>query len=242
MDGDGNEGARRRGGPGRRLDALALGQFIQAVRRGASVEEAARTAGFALCTFYRRRRRNPEFAAAWAEAMEASDAPRLIKPGNGRRLQLRKTRQLRFTDSRKDVFLAHFAGTCDLAASAEAAGVCASTVRNHRRKDPEFDSDCDSALEQGYKHLEEEAVRERLAALERHKAGIVPAGEAATEFDRQIKLLNQWRRRDGRLGPMARSREVLKKWSFDEAIKALEKRLKALKIPIAPPPKRGSET
>lgn len=241
MDGIGTEGARGRGGPGRRLDGLAMGQFVQAVRRGASVEAAAEAAGFALSTFYRRRRKDPEFAAIWAEAMEASDAPRLIRPGNGRRLQLRKTRKLRFTAAKKDVFLAHFAGTCDLAAAAEAAGVSVDTVRNHRRKDPEFNADCDCALEQGYKHLEEEAVRERLAAQEGLKAGIAPAGEAATEFDRQMKLLSQWRRRNGRLGPMARSREVLKIWSFDEAMTLLQKRLKALKIPISPPPKREGE-
>lgn len=241
MGESGTRGARRRGGPERRVDALAMGQFIQALRRGASVEEAARAAGFDASSFYRRRRRDPDFALAWAEAMAASDAPRLIRPGNGRRLQLRKTRKLRFTAAKKDVFLAYFAGTCDLAAAAEAAGVCVDTVRNHRRKDPEFNADCDAALEQGYRHLEEEAVRERLAAQERLKAGIVPAGEAAAEFDRQMKLLGQWRRRDGRLGPMARSRQVLKSWSFDDAMALLEKRLKALKIPIAPPPKREGE-
>lgn len=241
MDKTGSEGARRRGGPERRVDALAMGRFIQALRRGASVEEAAKAAGFGVSSFYRKRRADAEFAAAWAEAMEASDAPRLIKPGNGRRLQLRKTRQLHFTAKKKAVFLAHFAGTCDLAAAAEAAGVSVSTVRNHRLKDPEFDAGCEAALEQGYKHLEEEAVRERLAAQARLKAGIVPAGEAAAEFDRQMKLLSQWRRRDGRLGPMARSREALKNWSFDESMKVLEKRLKALKIPIAPPPKQEGE-
>ncbi len=245
MDGSGADGVRRRGGPKRRIDALAMGQFIQALRRGAGVEEAAKAAGFSLSNFYRKRRADPEFAAVWADAMEASDAPRLNKPANGRRLQLRKTRKLRFTQAKKEIFLAHFAGTCDLAAAAEAAGVCVSTVRNHRLKDPEFNLGCDAALEQGYKHLEEEAVRERLAAQERLKAGIVPAGEVAGEFDRLIKLLNQWRRRDGRLGPQARSREVLKRWSFDEAMETLEKRLKALKIPIPipipPPPKPEGE-
>jgi len=239
MDGNGAKKARGRGEPLRRVDALAMGRFIQALRRGESVEAAAKAAGFNVSNFYRRRRKDPDFAAAWADAMEASDSPRLIKPGNGRRLQLRKTRKLRFTQAKKDVFLAHFAGTCDLAAAAEAANVCVATVRNHRLKYPEFDADCQEALEQGYQHLEEEAVRERIAAMARLKAGIAPAGEAATEFERQMKLLAHWRRRDGRLGPRARSRETLKRWSFDEAMGALEKRLKALKIPI--PPKRGDE-
>lgn len=218
-----------------------MGQFIQALRRGASVEEAARTAGFGASSFYRKRRADPAFALEWTEAMEASDAPRLIKPGNGRRLQLRKTRRLRFTQAKKDKVLAHFAGTCDLAASAEAAGVHPSTVRNHRLKDPEFDSGCRAALDQGYAHLEEEAVRERLAAQARIKSGIAPVGEAAQEFDRQIKLLAQYRRRDGRLGPQARSREALRAWSFEKSMAALEKRLKALKIPIAPPTKKEGE-
>jgi hypothetical protein len=239
MDGTGKEGARRRGGPERRVDSLAMGQFIQALRRGAGTVEAAKAAGFSVTSFYRKRRADPEFAAVWAEAMEASDAPRLIRPANGRQLQLRKTRKLHFTAAKKDVFLAHFAGTCDLAAAAEAAGVCVSTVRNHRLKDPEFNAGCEAALEQGYRHLEEEALRERLAAQERLRAGIVPAGEAAAEFDRQMKLLGQWRRRDGRLGPQARSREVLKRWSFDDSMKALEKRLKGLNIPVPPPKKEG---
>lgn len=223
------------------MDALAMGVFVQALRRGATVEQAAARAGFDASSFYRKRRADPDFAAAWAEAMEASDAPRLIKPGNGRRMQLRKTRKLRFTDAKKELFLDHFAGTCDLAASAEAAGVCVETVRNHRRKYPEFDAACDEALAQGYKTLEEEAVRERLAAQARLKKGRMPKGEAAAEFDRQMKLLAQWRRRDGTLGPRARSRQALTSWSFNDSMAALEKRLKALKIPVAPPKTREGD-
>ena len=214
------------------MDALAMGQFIQALRRGATVTQAARKAGFSETSFYRKRRADAEFALVWAEALEASDAPRLIRPGNGRRLQVRHTRRLKFTEAKKEVFLSHFAGTCDMATSAEAAGVCTDTVRNHRMNDPEFAARCQAALEQGYATLEEEAVRERIAAIARLKAGVLPAGEAAGEFERQMKLLAQWRRRDGSLGPRAHARETLKRWSFDEAIAALEKRLRALRIPL----------
>lgn len=223
------------------MDELAMGVFIDALRRGATVEQAAAKAGFAASSFYRKRRAEPDFALVWAEAFEASDAPKLIKPGNGRRMQLRKTRRLRFTDSKKEVFLDHFAGTCDLAASAKAAGVCEQTVRNHRRKDPEFDAGCAAALEQGYTALEEEAVRERLAAQERLRKRRMPKGEAAAEFDRQMKLLAQWKRRDGTLGPRAWSRQALASWSFNDSMAALEKRLRALKIPIAPPNRREGE-
>lgn len=223
------------------MDALAMGVFVQALGRGATVVEAAAKAGFGASSFYRKRAADPDFAAEWAEAMEASDAPRLIKPGNGRRMQLRKTRKLRFSPAKKEIFLDHFAGTCDLAESAEAAGVCADTVRNHRRKDPEFDAACQAALDQGYATLEEEAVRERLAALARLKKKRVPKGEAAAEFDRQMKLLAQWKRRDGTLGPRARSRQALTSWSFNDSMEALAKRLKALKIPVAPPKRREGE-
>lgn len=232
---------KRRGGPERRVDALAIGVFIQALRRGATVTEAAAAAGFGASSFYRKRRADPEFAAVWAEALEASDAPKLIKPGNGRPMQMRRTRRLRFSDAKKGLFLAHFAGSCDLAAAAEAAGVSPSTVRNHRLKDPEFDAACRSALELGFAALEEAAVRERLAAQERLKAGIVPTGEVPAEFERQMKLLEYWRRRDGRIGPRARSRETLKRWSFDEAMEALAKRLKALNIPVTLPEREQEE-
>jgi hypothetical protein len=225
--------ARARGGPERRVDALAMGQFIQALRRGATVEAAAKAAGFHVRSFYRKRDADPDFAAAWQEALELSDAPKLVKPGNNRRLQMRRTRRLRFTEAKKETFLAHFAGTADLAASAEAAGVCVDTVRNHRNKDCEFDARCAMALEQSYRTLEEEAVRERLAAQQKLKEGILPAGQAAEEFERQMKLLAQWRRRDGTLGPRGRAKASQQSWNFDDAIAALEKRLAALKIPLA---------
>jgi hypothetical protein len=210
-----------------------MGQFIQALRRGATVEAAARKAGFSLRSFYRKRKAEEGFDLAWSEALEASDAPKLIMPGNGRRMQLRHTRRLKFTDDKKEVYLSHFAGTCDMASAAEAAGVCTDTVRNHRMKDPEFAARCQAALEQGYVRLEEEAVRARIAAAEKLKAGVLPAGEAAVEFERQLKLLAQWRRRDGSLGPRAHARETLKRWTFEEAIEALEKRLRALRIPLS---------
>ena len=209
-----------------------MGRFVQGLRRGEKSEDAAKAAGFALSSFCRRRRKDPDFALAWAEALEISNAPRLIKPGNGRRLQLRKTRRVRFTEAKKDVFLAHFGGTCDTASSAEAAGVCVSTVRNHRLKDPGFDARCRAALEQGYATLEEKAVRERLEALRKIEEGLLPTGEAAVEFERQMKLLAQWRRRDGSLGPRALSKESPTRWTFEEAMAVLEKRLKALRIPV----------
>jgi hypothetical protein len=58
-------------------------------------------------------------------------------------------------------------------------------------------------------------VRERLERLRRFRDGIVPAGEMAGEFDRQMKLLAQWRRRDGSLRARVKGRETLRAWSFE---------------------------
>jgi hypothetical protein len=224
--------AARRGGPERRVDARAMGCFLAALKAGENVEAAARAAGFHWRTFYRRRDGDPDFAAAWGEAVELSNRPMLLAPGNGRRLQLRKTRKVRFTEARRETFLAHFAGTCDLTTSAEAAGVCADTVNNHRRKDADFAEACQAALEQGYARLEEEAVRQRLEAQRKLKEGVLPEGEVTAEFERLCKLLAHWTRRNGRPGPRTVARERLERWTFEAAIQALEKKLRAMKIPI----------
>jgi len=104
--------------------------------------------GITLADFYRRREIDEAFAHAWEQAVEIGNTPTFIAPQGNRRLQLRKARRVRFTEKRKAVFLAHFAGTCDLKGAAEAAGVCADTVNNHRRKDADFADAVQAALEQ----------------------------------------------------------------------------------------------
>ena len=218
----------------RRVDDRAMGAFLQALRRGSVLEDAARAGGFAVSTFLRKRKRDPAFGEAWDEAIEISSAPRWIAPGNGRRWQLKKTRLLRFEGWRKEVFLAHFAGTCDLRASAEAAGVHETTVNRHRAKDEAFDAACERALQIGYARLEAEALRQRLAAMQRLEGEIVPAGETAQEFERVMKLLDRWDRRRGKAARSGRTRE----WSFEEAIAEIDRSLRALGLRrgIAPPP------
>ncbi len=226
-------GGARRGGAARRVDARAMGIFLAALKRGTAIAAAAREAGFHAASFYRRREADPAFGEAWAEAVEIGNAPTFVAPQNGRRLQLRKSRRVRFNDTRRQVFLAHFAGTCDLKAAAEAAGVCTDTVNNHRRKDPEFAEACAAALEQGYRRLEEEAVRQRLEAQDKLRAGVVPAGEVSAEFERLMKLLAHWTRRNGRLGlPPPRRNGQGRSWTFDEAMTELARKLRALKIPV----------
>lgn len=208
----------------KQIDDRAMGAFLQALKRGAVIGDAARVAGFAVSSFSRLRKRDAAFAEAWDEAMEISSAPRWVAPGRGRRWQLKKTRLLRFVGWRREVFLAHFAGTCDLRAAAEAAGVHEVTVNRHRAKDADFDAACERALEMGYARLEAEALRQRLAEQGRMRAEIVPAGEMASEFERVLKLLERWDKRRGKAARSGRARD----WSFEEAIAEIDKGLRAL--------------
>jgi hypothetical protein len=215
-----------------RIDDEAMGVFLSALRNGSLVQDAARAAGFALSSFNRLRKRDRAFAEAWEDMMELSAAPRFIAPQNGRPLQLRKSRCVRFVDWRKDIFLAHFAGTCDEAASAESAGVSRSTVIRHRQRDPDFAARRQAALEQGVATLEAEALRQRLEAQQKLRDGILPEGEVTQEFERILKLLERYERRNGRLADRSVAHARRAAWTFDEAIAAIEVKLNNLGIPI----------
>jgi hypothetical protein len=283
---------RRGGWP--RIEAGDKAAFLDALRRGFRLEDAATACGFSLAGFYGARGRDAAFKAGWAEALRVSaDAERagggrrrsgsagggsggggggggggadgagawIIAPNNGRRLQKRRMRHVRFDAERQRLFIDHFAGSCDTSEAAEAAGVCESTVYKHRLRNDAFARVFQAALEQGYVRLEVEAVRQRLEAQRlmgrELGSGKVPPGEVAQEFERVLKLLTRWDRRRGasgaepgpeggdgyygpraglRLGPRPGPRTVrherLRNWTFDEAIAALEKKLKALDIPI----------
>ncbi len=244
-------------GPRRRIDGAAKAQFLAALRAGEHRDEAARQTGFSWRGFHSVRRRDPVFRLGWTWALELSAADERSKqgpdaspeaseiaPNNQRRLQ-RRTRRLRFTDARKRVFLDHFAGTADAFAAAEAAGVGYSTVYDHRRKDPAFAAAYDETLAQAYAMLEAEALRQRLEAQRNLREGRMPQGEIAQEFERVMKLLARYDRGGGRVGTRQTGRGRERRWSFDEAIQALDKKLRALgarhgiaadPIPLVTPP------
>lgn len=245
MCGAGDSRKRRR-----RIDGEAKRAFLVALNNGAGYAEAASAGGFCLATFYRARKADATFALRWREADAAWDVPRIIAPANGRRLQSRAARQLRFTEDRRETFLSHFAGTCNVAEAAAVAGVCEATVYRHRARDGAFATAFQLALEQGYARLEVEALRQRIEAQRRigeaagaaGGEGVLLTGEAAGEFERVLKLLDRWDRRNGRIGPRAVSPEHRPALNFDEAIEALAKRLRALDIPIKRLPAPGEAT
>lgn len=226
-----------RDGADRSEGVEARRRFAAAVRAGRSLAEAAATGGRSLSYFYKHRRLDPGFEAEWKSALAESAAREraMIRPNGRRRLQTRRMRQVVFDEERQEIFLNHFAGCCDAREAAAVAGVDHSTVYKHRRKDPVFAAEFDAALDQSYARLRVEAVRARIEAQQRlRKAaeeGIV-TGEAAEEFERVIKLLDRWDRRNGQPGMRSISPERRRTPSFDEGIALLERKLRHLDIPI----------
>jgi len=222
-------------GPPKRkaFGAEAMGVVVAALRRGATLRAAAREAGFSEGYVHQWRRDAPHFGAACRDALDGREA--LVVPGSGgREWQLRKPRRNDFSRRRKTIYLEHFAATGDARASAVAAGVSKGTVANHKLSDPAFREGCERALAEAYATLEALAVRQRLAAMERIDFDPgkeeAPSGlDPAAEFARTMELLREHKR--SRAGMKAGGRPP-QRWSFEESMAALEKRLKVLGIRV----------
>lgn len=245
--------------PRRLIGELEKTRFLDGLRDGVPREEAAAAAGFDLGSFYNARKRDRVFRLAWEWAMELAaiderggELSRRAaegEPGDrigskrGRLLQRQKMRWVKFTARRQQIYLDHFAGTADSEAAAAAAGVTTHTVRAHARKHPEFEAAESEALRCAYVRLEAEAVRQRLEAQQRLSENIAPTGEIAEEFDRVMKLLARFDRRDGRIGRREIGHSSRQRGTFEEAIEALDRKLNALGIRrgILPQPKEDEQ-
>jgi hypothetical protein len=206
------------------IDPVQAAAFMAGLARGESVAAAAKAAGVAVSTLYHRRRTSPSFALAWAGAAALGARPMLVLGHDGRKLMRKKGRAVRFDEARKQTFLDHFAGSCNLAAAAAAANASPGTVYRHLRNDPAFAAGLDEALAIGYRLLEGEAAAQVRAAQAAYR--IDPkAPEAAPSFEQALKLLHEYKRGAGRIGRRPTDGR-LSRWSFDEAMTALEKRLR----------------
>jgi hypothetical protein len=245
--------------PKRRIDTAAKVRFLKGVRAGQSRDEAAAGTGFCWRAFYQVRRRDPIYEFAWLMAMELSEMEKLeavraaerldalaedgVIEGQNRRLLQRKARRgFKFDERRRQIFLDHFAGTADEHAAAKAAGVAYVTVRATIRRDPGFAALRDEALQVAYAVLEAEAVRQRLEAQQRLRDNLEPKGELAQEFERVMKLLARYDRKDGRIASREHMASPTRTWSFEDSIKALDKALDSLGARRAPfPPSLGED-
>lgn len=243
--------------PPHRIDLAAKVRFLEGLRAGQTRADAAAGSGFTWQAFYQVRRRDPIFHFGWLAALELSavdgrDARRAarrlaerqasgaIEPGNRRLLQLKAPPKARrgfsFDERRQQLFLDYFAGTADEDSAADAAGVARQTVRAHMRRNPEFAALRDEALHFAYARLEAEAVRQRLAAQKRLRDNLEPTGEVAREFERVMKLLARYDRKDGRIASRTHTPSASRAWTFEQAISALDKALDSLAIPRIPFP------
>lgn len=98
------------------------------------------------------------------------DVKEMAVAGNNRRLQVQRERKDAFSAEKKQRFLDHLASCCNVNSSAEAAGVCESTVTRHRRTDPVFGQAFEEALQNGYTALEA-SLLERAARGGRYEPG-----------------------------------------------------------------------
>lgn len=246
---------------GARLDAAAAAAGfsltgLYAARRRDPAFKAAWQGALATSAAAERR------ARAYRERGEGGEVR--IAMANRRIYQRRRRRNVRFDAAAREAFLTHFNATCDTKAAAEAAGVHESTVRLHARTDREFAAAYRDALAEGYVRLEAEAVRQRVAAQARLRAAIEAAddwpgtGEGAAmpaacpecgriddpgaEFDHVMKLFARWGRQPRRPDRHFRPDGRRQRWTFDQAITLLDKKLRAMGARTdAPPPDEGKE-
>lgn len=88
--------------------------------------------------------------------------PKAVDVGDGREIRrsaagkpvLARNRPNKFGEKVRKAFLTHLAGSCNVRASAKAAGCSIGSVYYWQKVDAEFNAACDHALEAGYKQLQ----------------------------------------------------------------------------------------
>lgn len=166
-----------------------------------------------------------------------------IMPNTNRRLQRTRTRRKLFGVRRQEIFLDALAASCNVAASAAAAGVCAGAVYAQRRKNPAFRDAWNVALEQGYARLEAALLERAERGLDRPRIG--GAGEAGgpstgsgqagggaaetpvePDWDKAMDLLRQHRR--GLDGAPHRGGHVTRRIGAEALRERIVRKLKAI--------------
>ncbi|HYD11533.1 MAG TPA: hypothetical protein VEC11_01665 [Allosphingosinicella sp.] len=219
-------------------------RFLLGIRNGLTVKAAAGWARVSTTAIYHRRRNDAGFAELWREAFAgakadsaavrareraAADAAQGTKIApHGDSVLMRKRRHaIEFTPERKQVFLDHFADSCNMPAAAAAAGVSVRAVRKALAEDEEFAAAFDGALGVGYKGLEADALCQQQQAYRLCGTGEGTADGQQT-FERTMQLLRAYKRPDGSVG-RRQSRRNLKHVSKEELVEAFVKAMGLLK-------------
>ena len=122
------------------------------------------------------------------------DGATVLQPGRGRPRQLRKAQERGWTRKRRAVFLDHLAATCNVTASATAAGLHWSSAYALRRRDSAFAEQWKAALATGYEGLEAMLIaraRGAAAAAPEAEDGPAPPDPAAMDAELALHLLRQ---------------------------------------------------
>ena len=165
-------------------------------------------------------------------------APLRIIPNKNRRAQVAPTSRKLFDDAAKAEFLEWFAATCNCSLAARKTGFHYRTVLRHWREDEAFGARCEAALKMGYPRLEELALRAAEVALKR-AAGEPIAGDRTPPAEHfrmdpstALQLLrDHWRHLAGLAGGSGRGAKPgppLTRWSFEDAMVALDKKLRSM--------------
>ena len=192
---------------GKRTNLPGRRGFLRALGRCGNVRMAAEEAGVGRSWLYRVRREEPAFAAEWEAAVAgfdsglvASDSPLPNpSPAEGRgasavvlrgnkfgRVQVAAARENDWTPEREEVFLGELGATCNVSASARAAGLSPKGVYARRRKWPAFASAWDEALTLGFVRLEAKLVRQATNGLRPPDGDAVAARIAEADDDAAI--------------------------------------------------------
>jgi hypothetical protein len=162
-----------------------------------------------------------------------------IIPNKNRVRQVAPTRRKLFDAAAEAEFLEWFAATCNISLAARKAGFHYRTVLRHWREDPAFGDECQAALGLGYIRLEALAVRSATEALTRKPRRVkgdrpAPPETLAMDPMTALQLLREHKRGvaglPGGSGRGAKPGPAPKKWTFEEAIVALDKKLRALGV------------
>lgn len=150
----------------------------------------------------------------------------IVKHNRNGELCMGKQRNNSWTVKQRAVFLDHLAATCNVRASAQAAGVLPGTGYRMYRRDPEFSQAWDAALATGYTALETMLVARAMGTLE------IPQGEtpvpAVETIDTELALRVLGHHKRAAKNMLNTGTPRLRQSTEDETNAAILKKLRAL--------------